>query len=665
LSNKLIYAASPYLQQHAQNPVHWQEWSAEAWLQAVAEDKLVLVSIGYSACHWCHVMEHECFEDKATAEMMNALFVNIKVDREERPDVDQVYMDACQLINQSGGWPLNVFCLPDGRPIHAGTYFPKKSWQDMLTQLAMFYETRKEEAQEYASKLTQGIANLDKLNLNEANNIATPEYIHSVVEKWKTSFDPMFGGYNWAPKFPMPSNYSFFLHQQFNQPDEVLKFQVQQTLTKMALGGIYDQAGGGFARYSVDAQWMVPHFEKMLYDNAQLVSLYTHAWQTYKSSLYKTIVEETIAFVERELTSPEGLFYSGLDADSEGVEGKFYIFTYDEINQALGSDAEFACEYYQITTEGNWEHGNNILLAADTLENFAEKKSISIAECIEKIHTIKARLFAFREPRIRPGLDDKCVTSWNALMIKSYIDAGMALGNEVYIQRAKHAADFILQNLYMNGRLMRIYKSGTASIPAFLEDEALLADALIHLYQATGDEIYIRRAQEIVENCFSNFYDHESGMFFFKSSLDEALIVRKLDITDDVIPSANSTMALVLYKLGYCVGEQKYIDTSAHMLSRVSDQFLRFPTGYSNWMELALIQQRGLVQVSLPHPSDRKKFAAHHLPHILWIYHSASASLPIVSEKAVHATDQIFVCRDKTCYQPVIEFEDALKQILS
>ena len=428
-TNQLIHETSPYLLQHAHNPVNWYPWGKEALDKAQKENKLIIVSIGYAACHWCHVMEHESFENEEVAKYMNDNFVAIKVDREERPDIDQVYMNAVQLLTGSGGWPLNCIALPDGRPIYGGTYFPKIQWINMLTQVSDFVKQNPDKAEQQAKSLTQGVQSSEMIYLNTEEAKFTTDDLNSIFTTWKSNIDFKNGGYNRAPKFPLPAGYQFLLHYNYITEDADALKAVTTTLNKMADGGIYDQIGGGFSRYSTDAYWKVPHFEKMLYDNAQLVSLYSSAYQKTKDPKYKIIVTETLDFIQRELTSKEGGFYSSLDADSEGEEGKFYVWTKSELQKALGNKADLIIDYYNVTEKGNWENSQNILFKSATDKKIADKYNITERELTKRVLEAKKILLKERKKRIRPGLDDKILTSWNALMLKAYIDAYRVFDN--------------------------------------------------------------------------------------------------------------------------------------------------------------------------------------------------------------------------------------------
>ncbi len=474
--NRLIDETSPYLLQHAFNPVDWHAWNAVTLEKAKIQNKLILVSVGYSACHWCHVMAHESFEDEEVAKIMNENFICIKVDREERPDVDQIYMDAVQLISGRGGWPLNCFALPDGRPFWGGTYFPKEQWKEILNSIIQLYSTQREKLLQQASEITEGIKRNDFINPDAGTSGFDKEMTDDMVQHFSARFDNLEGGSKGAPKFPMPNNLLFLLryYSQSRKPEFLA--HVELTLKKMAAGGIYDQIGGGFARYSVDEHWHIPHFEKMLYDNAQLVSLYSEAYKLTKDEQYKDIIIETLEFVKRELTSPEGGFYSSLDADSEGVEGKYYVWEKNELEDLLGQNAPIIIDYFGIDQDAYWENGKNVLIKAVTISQLAEKYNKPEEVVRNLISESREKLLSKRSERARPDLDDKILTSWNGLMVKGYVDAYLATGKNEYLECAVKNANFLLKNMNTpNGGLYRSYKEGKSTVIGFLEDYAFVA----------------------------------------------------------------------------------------------------------------------------------------------------------------------------------------------
>lgn len=664
--NRLIKASSPYLLQHAYNPVQWYEWGEEALQKAKDENKLILVSIGYSACHWCHVMERESFEVHEVAEVMNQSFVCIKVDREERPDIDQIYMLAIQLMTGSGGWPLNCICLPDQRPIYGGTYFKKGDWINVLSSVADMWTNEPEKAKQYADRLTDGIKNAEKIIPNIKVDEYTRAHLTEIIEPWKRYFDMSEGGYNRAPKFPLPNNWQFMLRYSHLMEDDGTHVSALLTLEKMAMGGIYDHVGGGFARYSVDGAWHVPHFEKMLYDNGQLISLYAEAHQYSKSMLFKEIAEETIGWLEREMTSAEGLFYSALDADSEGVEGKFYVWDKAEFEAVLGDDATLLAEYFNVTEEGNWEEEQtNILLRKFTIEDYAEVKGVSIISLIEKIKEAKLKLLQERSKRVRPGLDDKCLTAWNAMAIKGLVESAGIFGNPHYYGLAKRAASFILENLKtVDDGLYRNYKNGKATIAGFLDDYAFFIEALITLYQYDFDEQWLLEAKRLTDYVLANFVDAESPMLFYTSGTGEVLIARKHEIMDNVIPASNSVMAQNLRKLGLFFDHDLYMLKAEGMLAAVLPQIKTYGSAYSNWAIQVLEEVFGINEIALTGKHIEKvktEINKHYIPNKITLG-GTNSELPLLKDKESSET-KIYICRNKVCQLPVTTVEEALKLI--
>ena len=667
-TNHLIHESSPYLLQHAHNPVNWYPWGKEALDKARNENKLIIVSIGYAACHWCHVMEHESFEDEEVAKFMNENFVAIKVDREERPDIDQVYMNAVQLLTGSGGWPLNCITLPDGRPIYGGTYFPKTQWIDMLMKVSEFVKQNPEKAEQQAKSLTEGVQSSELIFANTEKATFTIDELNSVFDIWKNNIDYTHGGHNRAPKFPLPVGYQFLLHYNYlTQNTDALK-AVTTTLDKMADGGIYDQIGGGFSRYSTDAYWKVPHFEKMLYDNAQLVSLYSAAYQKTKEPKYQIIVAETLEFIQRELTSNEGGFYSSLDADSEGEEGKFYVWTETELQSMLGKNADLIIDYYNVKEKGNWENGHNILHKSGSDKKLAHKYKITETELTKLVFEAKKTILKERSKRIRPGLDDKILTSWNALMLKAYIDAYRVFDSKNYLDIALKNAEFINTKFKStDSRLYRNYKNGKASINAFLDDYAFTIEAFISLYQATFDEQWLMEARKLTDYTLTHFYDNSSGMFFYTSDKDPTLIARKMEVTDNVIPSSNSQMAKNLYVLGQYFYNDDYIQKSKTMLNNVKQDALAGGAYYANWdilMAWFASEPYEVAIVGDDFEDKRKEFDTHYYPNVFLSGGKNEGSLSLLENKLNKGQTTIYVCQNKICQLPVTEVKEAMKQIV-
>ena len=664
-TNQLINESSPYLLQHAHNPVNWYPWGEEALAKAKKENKLIIVSIGYSACHWCHVMEHESFEDEDVAKFMNDHFIAIKVDREERPDIDQVYMNAVQLITGKGGWPLNCITLPDGRPIYGGTYFPKSQWLNMLTQVSEFVKQNPDKAEEQAQLLTKGIQSQERIYINPEEAEFTLNDLNTIFSNWKGNIDYTHGGHKRAPKFPLPIGYQYLLYHNYLSQDKDALQAVTTTLNKMADGGIYDQVGGGFARYSTDEIWKVPHFEKMLYDNAQLVSLYSAAYQKTRDPYYKIIVKETLSFIQRELTSENGGFYSSLDADSEGIEGKFYVWKKSELQNILGKKADLIIDYYSITENGNWENGDNILFKTNSDKKIADKYKITESVLTERISEAKYLLLQERENRIRPGLDDKILTSWNSLMLKAYIDAYRSFDNKEYLLAALKNAEFIISKMKSkDNRLYRNYKDGKASINGFLDDYAFSISAFTALYQATFEEKWLIHAKRLANYAMNHFNDKNSQMFFYTSDIDPALIARKMDVSDNVIPSANSEMAKNLFVLGHYFHNDDLIKKSRAMLNNVKQNANDGGAYYANWdilMAWFVSEPYEVAIVGNDFEAIRKEFDKHYLPNVFLSGGKNEGTLSLLESKLIKNQTTIYVCKNKECKLPTTDIKIALK----
>lgn len=678
-TNDLSKETSPYLLQHAHNPVNWKPWNSEVLDLAKKEQKLIVISIGYSACHWCHVMEEESFENKEVAEIMNKNFIAIKVDREERPDVDQVYMNAVQLMTGRGGWPLNVVTLPDGRPIWGGTYFKKNDWISILKQLQKQFKNQPEAFYDYADKLEEGITAFDLINHNNAEDEFDILNVDHIVNQWSKSFDHQFGGTKRSPKFMLPNNYLFLLKYAYlKQDSEILDF-VNLTLTKMTYGGVHDQIGGGFARYSTDIRWHVPHFEKMLYDNAQLVSLYAQAYKLTKNELYKSTIQTTLKFVERELYHKNGYFYSSLDADSynsnhEKEEGAYYIWTKEELKSELQDDYKLFSDYFSINEYGYWEDGKYVLARKKETSKIAEKHRINsdqlqtiIDQCIQKLH--KAR--ALRKP---PALDNKTLTSWNALMLIGYLDAYEALGNNDYLNTALKNARFINENqLKPDGSLYHNFKNGNSSINAYLEDYATTIEAFIKLHENTLDTEWLYLAKRLTDYCFNHFYNNSNSLFYFTSAKDDKLIVRNIEFRDNVIPASNSIMAKNLFQLGHHFGNQKYINTSKKMLRNVFPEIKNYGSGFSNWLDLYLNYSTDFKEIVITGEKalkNLKTLKTHYLPSSLFTGYDSSVkdnllptNLPLLTNRIIEGKTYFYICENSVCQLPTEDINTALTLI--
>ncbi len=662
-TNKLINTNSPYLQQHAHNPVDWYPWGEEALTKAKKENKMIIISIGYAACHWCHVMERESFEDTAVAKIMNDNFISIKVDREERPDVDQIYMNAAYLTNGRGGWPLNAFALPDGRPVYAGTYFPKDNWVQILEFFTDKFRNNRQELIKQAEQLTKGINQTGWIQPKVEVSPLKDGQLNKSAKSIINSIDFKLGGLNRAPKFPMPNVYQLLLRYHHATNDEKALEAVTTTLTNIANGGIYDHLGGGFARYSTDNKWKVPHFEKMLYDNGQLVSLYSEAYQVTKNELYKNVVYETLEFISRELTSPEGVFYSSLDADSEGEEGKYYVWGKEDIDNILGDDAAILNSYYSVTDDGNWEE-KNILHITSKLQDILSKYNVTEEKFKEMLKVGKDKLFAERTKRIMPGLDDKGLTAWNALMLKGYIDAYKVFDEPEFLNIALKNANFLLENIRRkDGGLNRNYKDGKAVINGFLDDYSFTIEAFISLYQATFDEKWLTESKALADYVLSHFYDQEAGMFFYTSDLDPELISRSKEVTDNVIPASNSSMAKGLFQLGLYFYNNEYLDISKQMLANVLPTIGDNGSFYSNWIMLLYMVVHEPYEIAIVgdnYHQVKKQFDQIFIPNAIFSGGRDEGSLELLKNKKVEGQTIIYVCQDKVCKLPVREVSKAI-----
>jgi uncharacterized protein len=665
-TNRLIHSTSPYLLQHARNPVDWFEWGEEALKKAVAENKPILVSIGYSSCHWCHVMEREVFENEQIASLMNEQLVCIKVDREERPDIDAIYMEAVQAMGVNGGWPLNVFLMPDQKPFYGGTYFPPDQWTQVIQGIARAFKNKITEVRASADELAAMLAQQNTAAYKKVYDFKDLEFdLNKMYNKLSASFDSKWGGLDKAPKFVMPSVWLWLLrHYHITKKSEALE-QLLITLRRVGWGGIYDQIGGGFARYSVDAYWFVPHFEKMLYDNAQLMSLYAEAYAVSKDELFKNIVTETFEWLQTEMMHPAGGFYSALDADSEGVEGKFYIWSKSEIKDILKDDAEIFSEFYNVKDEGNWEHGNSILIQTQPEDVFIAKYNFTAEQWREKLRGMKDKLLAVRDKRIRPGLDDKVITSWNALMIIGLSDAYQYIGDERFLKAAIRNMKF-LENELMEGMIIhRSFKEKRSTTKGFLDDYAYVIQACIKLYQVTLDAYWIKRAEVLTKFTIDQFFDAEDGFFFYTNKDSEALIARRKEIFDNVIPASNSVMVQNLFYLGSILDHEEWKQMAEATTNPIAHLITDEPNYMSNWGIAYLMMKKGMAEVVFAgDDSDTllRQFQSQYQPYALTM--GASDAIPLANGKtAINGKSAIYVCFNKTCQRPVFNVDEALEQI--
>ncbi len=666
-TNDLIHETSPYLLQHAHNPVNWKAWNKETLELAKKENKLLLISIGYAACHWCHVMEEESFENEEVAKLMNEHFINIKIDREELPNVDQTYMTAVQLMTGRGGWPLNCVALPDGKPVWGGTYFPKEQWMEALKNIVNIYENQPEKIQEYADKLTKGVQAHNIIPVNTQKAIFTKKELEKAVAVFQKSLDKEKGGRKGSPKFPMPVNLEFLLRYGVQNKDKEVLDYVHTSLRKMAYGGIYDQINGGFSRYSTDEEWHIPHFEKMLYDNAQLVSLYSKAYQLTNDELYKNVVFETLHFVAKTLTNEEGVFYTSLDADSKNAkgeleEGAYYAFTKKELQQIIKKDFSLFESYFEINDEGAfWEDDKYVLISQNNRE-FAKQHHLEEKELQLKISQWKKSLSEYQNKRSKPRLDDKTLTSWNALMIRAYIDAYATFGEQSFLDVALKNARFIVEKqLQKSGELFHNYKKGKTTINGFLEDYATVIDAFIGVYETTLDEYWLRLAKDVTEYAITHFYDEKMGLFYFTSNDDTTLISRSVETHDNVIPASNSIMAHNLFELGHHFYSKKYLKMSEKMLNSMKNNALEYPSSYANWLNLWCNYAFDFYEISIV-GEDALKMVAEidkkYIPNKLMSGGTKKSDLPLLKDRFSEGNTLVYICVDGACQAPMEDVEE-------
>ena len=671
--NQLNQETSPYLLQHANNPVHWKAWNATTLATALQQNKLIIVSVGYSACHWCHVMEHESFEDNEVAQTMNANFINIKVDREERPDIDAVYMKAVQIMTSRGGWPMNVVCLPNGKPIWGGTYFKKHDWIHYLQQLQELYVSNPEKLIEYSLKLYEGLQAMSVIQNEKETSQFNFENIELLLQKWQKSFDLEFGGMARSPKFMMPTNYEFLLRYGYQTKNQPLLNFVNLTLTKMAYGGLFDTIDGGFSRYSVDIKWHIPHFEKMLYDNGQLVSLYANAYKLTQNKFYKEVITKTLSFVEKEFLNSEFGFYSALDADSLNKEnhleeGAFYVWTKLELQTILKDDFQLFSQVYNVNEFGFWENDNYVLIQNQSLLEIASQNNITENELQKNKISWEKLLYNEREKRNKPRLDDKCLCSWNAIMLKGFIDGYKATQNQKYLEIAlKNAAFIEFKFLQSDGNLFHNYKNKTTTINGYLEDYCFVIDSFIGMYQITMNENWLHTAKQLTNYCLDNFYDATSQFFKFTSIKDEALITTHFEIEDNVIPASNSVMANNLVVLSIYFNNSHYEKIAQQMLHHVLEN-IDYPSAFSNWLNVSLHfsdTNRELAITSKNALDYLQKINSHYLPNVIVAATNKISDLPFLENRFQEEETLFYLCQNKTCELPSSNFDEIITAIFN
>ncbi|HEV2708069.1 MAG TPA: thioredoxin domain-containing protein [Pyrinomonadaceae bacterium] len=679
-TNRLIDETSPYLLQHAHNPVEWYPWGAEALERARRENKPILLSIGYSACHWCHVMERESFENEEIARLMNENFVNIKVDREERPDLDQIYMSAVQMMTRHGGWPLTVFLTPDLVPFYGGTYFPPEDRYQMpgfprvLLGVAEAYRSQPEEIAQTAGEL---LSELRRMSIaEESRESLSTDLLDTAFRALARSYDPEYGGFGSAPKFPSSMNLDFALRifHRTRQP-QALEI-VSHTCRKMAEGGMYDQLGGGFHRYSTDARWLVPHFEKMLYDNALLTRLYLHVFQVTGEAFFRRVALESYDYVLREMTDPRGGFYSTQDADSEGVEGKFFVWSREEVMEHLGEeDGRLFCAYYDVTEAGNFEE-HNILNITRSREAVSSTEGVTVERLAEAIERGRRVLFEVRERRIKPGRDEKVLTAWNGMMIESFAEAGAVLARADYIEAAARAARFVLDEMREDGLLLHVYKDGRAKYAAYLDDYACVASGLVTLFEATGSLAWLEEAVALTDKMVEEFWDEEEGGFFYAGASGERLIVRNKDYFDNATPSGNSVAAELLLRLAILTENEGYRRKATTVLRLTRDAMARYPSafGYAlGALDFYLSSPKEIVLVGASDVAETDTLAREtwrrYIPNKVVVRGTAGDEraaqlIPLLRERpAQGGVPTAYVCENYSCRQPVTTVEELASQL--
>ena len=680
-SNRLIDETSPYLLQHAHNPVDWYPWGPEAFALARREDRPVLLSVGYSACHWCHVMERESFENDEIAALMNRLFVSIKVDREERPDVDQIYMQAVQSMTGRGGWPMTVFLTPDGVPFYGGTYFPPvdrhgmPAFPRLLQSIADAYHGRRGEVLEAGRQLVESMQQSERLT--RSASALTNEVLVGAYLGLSGEFDERDGGLGQAPKFPQPMAWEAILRVWRRTGDARALAMLRQTLTRMARGGIYDQLGGGFHRYSVDGQWLVPHFEKMLYDNAQLASLYLHGWLATGEAEYRRVTEETLDYVLREMTHPAGGFYSAQDADSEGVEGKFFVWSPEEIRAELADETltRTALAYWGVDDGPNFE-SHSILFVPREPAEVAETLGVGPDDLAARIARARAVLYTRREKRVHPGLDDKVLASWNGLMLAALAEAASALGRPDYLAAAVRNAEFLISSMVRDGRLLRSWKDGQARITGYLEDHAMVGAGLLALYEATFDRRWLDESRRLAEETLRLFWNGERETFFDTGHDQERLVVRPRNIFDNAVPSGTSVTIEWLLRLAIVTGEERYEATALKALRPMADVMQKYPSGFGRYLSALDFHLGPVAEVAVVWPPGAERAAGPLVEAVFRRYQPnrvvvgaaagapGAAGLPLLADRgAVDGRPTAYVCRRYVCQLPVTDPDALARQL--
>ncbi len=663
MPNRLAKENSLYLRQHANNPVDWHPWSDETLEKAKKENKLIFISIGYSACHWCHVMERETFTNQAIADLLNRHFISIKVDREERPDIDQIYMSAIQLMTGSGGWPLSCFATHEGKPFYGGTYYPAFQFREICEQLAIVWKEDPQKILTHAEGLCDGINNAELIKKKSFQKELCD--LAPVINQIKNEFDTLEGGLSRVPKFPLPSLFKFLIRYYHKTGDKEVVRQVNLSLHKMIKGGIYDQLGGGMARYSTDKYWFVPHFEKMLYDNAQFISLLSEAYSVTRDPLYRTTLDHCFYFLENEFLGPDGGYYAAMDADSEGEEGRYYTWTLTEIENTLeGDNLDIFTRRFNIKEEGNWEKGKNILAISRSIKELAADSGKEEEEILASLSSSQDQLLDVRSSRVKPSLDTKVLTSWNALMVMALADAFQSTGEEKYRMRALETMTFIKENLLAEDySVIRSYKS---EIPGFLDDHAFVSMALLMVYQISFEEGWLAIAKRVIERSIEKYFNSERGVFYYSSDSEANPVGKQSEVTDNVIPSSNSVMAQVLFLASGFFDNQEYFAISRQMLQNIQPYLSKSPSFFSNWLSLQLYFLQDFAEIVITgenYRQHRKEFCGNYLPDALIAGAENQSFLSLFNNRFKKGQDLIYVCRNRACKKPVHSPSEALEQL--
>ena len=662
-TNRLYLETSSYLLQHAQNPIYWQRWNENLYSDFNTEEKLIVVSIGYSSCHWCHVMEKETFEDDKVANYMNQNFISIKVDREENPEIDNIYMTATQMMTGSGGWPLNVVCLPDGRPVYGGTYHTKEQWLEVLGKIQNLYENNKEQLYVFAKKVEKGIQEVNRFEYTKEASSFKSEILKNEMAYWSQNWDTVNGGEQQSQKFITPVKFNYIQQYQYLEKDQKIKSYYENTLENIANSGIVDHLKSGFYRYTVDPEWKIPHFEKMLYDNAQLLTLYSTAYKEFKNPLFKSTVYKTFEFLKKQMKNKEGGYYAAIDADNDKGEGRYYIFNSDEIKKIADSDLLLVQDYYRINLNKPFDKSFYHLRLTDDLEGLLKKYSLTTDQLNKKREAWEIKFESLKKDREFPLIDNKIITSWNALMISGLVCAFEAFGDTIFINHAEETFRFLLKNLFSSGKLMHTYQANEAKIEANLEDYAFTIQAALDLYKNTGTILYLEQANKLTQQAIKKFNTSENPFLTFTES--PVLFSEIVSVDDNVIPSANAIMAMNLWKMGHLLGNEDFSNIAKNMLEGISSFFRDGRSSdYSQWAKLIAIEAYSFKEVVIVGSEAKKlnkELQQNYLPNVLFQISEKESEMPLLKDRFFEGETLIYVCENKVCLMPVTKVTEALK----